>query len=80
MPEQETSLKRSDAATLASQNTTLLVGELERALLCKMPADDACSWDRTGMLVGNPLDIVQGVAIALDPTLPALKGGRASRR
>ncbi len=73
MPEQETSLKRSDAATLASQNTTLLVGELERALLCKMPADDACSWDRTGMLVGNPLDIVQGVAIALDPTLPALK-------
>ena len=78
MPGQETSLKRNDAATLAPKNTALLVGDLERLLLREMPAQDACSWDRTGMLVGNPLEVVQGVAIALDPTLPAIKAAKQS--
>ena len=55
------------------------VGESERLLLREMPAQDACSWDRTGMLtVGNPLEVVQGVAAALDPTLPALKAAKQS--
>lgn len=78
MSGQETSLKRNDATTLASKNSTLLVGDLERLLLREMPAQDACSWDRTGMLVGNPLEVVQGVAVALDPTLPALKAAKQS--
>lgn len=59
MAELETSLKRNDAGTIASKNTALSVGSLERYLLSKVPASDACSWDRTGMLVGNPLDAVK---------------------
>lgn len=76
MAELETSLKRNDAGTIASKNTALSVGSLERYLLSKVPASDACSWDRTGMLVGNPLDAVKKVAIALDPTIPTLKAAK----
>ena len=76
MSTHETSLQRNDAGNLATKDTSLLVGDLERLLLREMPAADACSWDRTGMLVGNPLDTVQGVAIALDPTIPALKAAK----
>ena len=80
MAEQETSLKRSDAGTIASLKTSLLVGELEKFLLREMPARDACSWDRTGMLVGNPLDVVRGVAVALDPTIPTLQAAQEAVR
>lgn len=73
MSDSQTSLKRTNAGTIAAQSTSLLVGDLERALLHELPAKDACSWDRTGMLVGNPVDEIKGVAIALDPTIPALK-------
>lgn len=76
MAEQETSLKRNNAGTITSQKTSLLVGELEKLLLREMPARDACSWDRTGMLVGNPLDVVRGVAVALDPTIPTLQAAQ----
>lgn len=69
----ETSLKRCEVGNLAAQDHLLTVGELEKALLKSTPAADACSWDRTGMLVGDPLDTVRGVAIALDPTIPALE-------
>lgn len=77
MAESEKSLKRNDAGTLFSKNTILTVGMLEKLLLRKLPASDACSWDRTGMLVGDPLDTVKGVAVALDPTIPALKAAKA---
>lgn len=70
--ESMTSLKRSPVASLARTGGVLLVGELEHALLERIPAKDACSWDRTGMLVGNPADRVRGVAVALDPTVPAI--------
>lgn len=66
------SLLKREATILASQTNSLSVGDLERALLEFFPAEDACSWDRTGMLVGNPLDSVEGVAVALDPTVKAL--------
>lgn len=69
---EETTLKRAFAGSLAQNERRLSVADLERALLRDLPAADACSWDRTGMLVGNPLDQVRGVAIALDPTIPAL--------
>lgn len=71
--EEATSLSKNNAGGIAAQGGVLLVGELERALLCEMPAADACSWDRTGMLVGDPTQTVQGVAVALDPTIPALE-------
>ncbi len=78
MEEETVTLTKVDAGDLASNDRVLLVGELERALLEKIPAEDACSWDRTGMLVGNPMDVVRGVAVALDPTISALE--EAARR
>lgn len=73
MADEVVTLKKNDAGDLASNERMVLVGELERELLRKMPAADACSWDRTGMLVGDPMDAVRGVAVALDPTIPALE-------
>ncbi len=55
---------------------TCTIGELESLLLGKYPAEDAEDWDRTGLLVGDPLAPVEGVAVALDPTLPALLQAR----
>lgn len=74
---QQTALRRNNAGGLSSNESVMLVSSLEHALLDIMPARDACSWDRTGLLVGNPTDVVQGVAVALDPTIPALE--QASR-
>lgn len=77
MAEEVVSLKKTDAGNLASNERMMVVGELERELLRKMPASDACSWDRTGMLVGNPMDTVRGVAVALDPTIHAVEEAHA---
>ena len=77
MTEEVVSLKKTDAGNLASNERMMVVGELERELLRKMPASDACSWDRTGMLVGNPMDTVRGVAVALDPTIHAVEEAHA---
>ncbi len=78
MSEEEVSLSTTDAGDLASNERALLVGELERELLAKMPAADAEPWDRTGMLVGNPMEEVRGVAVALDPTVYAVEQAHAS--
>ena len=48
------------------------IGELEQLLLKKFPARDAESWDRTGLLVGDPTQEVTGVATALDPSVAAV--------
>ena len=77
MVEEVVSLKKTDAGNLASNERMMVVGDLERELLRKMPASDACSWDRTGMLVGDPMDIVRGVAVALDPTIHAVEKAHA---
>lgn len=73
--ENETSIRVNevDGLTPRALSDGLSVGELERALLAAMPAHDACTWDRTGMLVGDPSSEVRGVAIALDPTIAALE-------
>ncbi len=73
---QQTALQVNKAGELRGSDSLMLVGALERALLEAMPERDACSWDRTGLLVGNPADVVQGVAVALDPTIPALEQAR----
>ena len=49
------------------------IGELERLLLGKYPAQDAESWDRTGLLAGDPSCMVSGVAVALDPLVHAIE-------
>lgn len=55
----------------------MLVRELEAFLLSRFPAQDAESWDRTGMLVGDPEAVVGKVAVALDPTLSSLEFAKA---
>jgi putative NIF3 family GTP cyclohydrolase 1 type 2 len=56
----------------------MTVGELERALLALFPAEDAEDWDRTGLLAGDPGAEVTGVAIALDPTIAAMRAALAA--
>lgn len=58
---------------LAPVKTGMSVGTLEQRLLGVFPKDDACSWDRTGLLVGNPGQEVTGVVVALDPTIAVLE-------
>lgn len=55
----------------------MLVGELERSLLEEFPKDQAESWDRTGMLVGDPRSEVKAVAVALDPTIESIRFARS---
>ena len=49
------------------------VGGIERALLERYPVSDAEDWDRMGLLVGDPFEEAKGVAIALDPTVDAVR-------
>ena len=58
---------------LFRQERTLTVGGLERALLKDYPGEDAQEWDRTGLAVGDPAAVVRGVAVALDPTVSAVR-------
>ena len=71
--EESRSLKKNAAGSLASREVRLSAGTLEKALLSVFPKEDACSWDYTGMYVGNPAEEVHGVAVALDPTVRAMK-------
>lgn len=51
----------------------ITVGQLEERLLALFPASDAESWDRTGLLVGDPAVEVTGVLVCLDPTVQAVQ-------
>lgn len=59
--------------SLAPVKTDMSVGELEQMLLKVFPREDACAWDRTGLLVGSPGAEVTGVVVALDPTIAVLE-------
>lgn len=75
----ETSLTTMQRGPLGKTNAgPRTVGELERVLLEAYPAADAETWDRTGLLVGDPSAVLTGVACALDPTPAALQ--EAARR
>lgn len=56
----------------------LSIGDLERCLLGYFPADDACDWDRTGLLVGDPACELTGVYVSLDPSIKAMKAALAA--
>lgn len=77
-----TNLKRNDelatrnAGIAAKHSPVLTVGALEFALLRDFPAQDAESWDMTGLVVGDPGRTVEGVAVALDSTPAAVKEAR----
>ena len=66
-------LTKVQAGEIAKPAKQLAVGELELALLARFPREDAEPWDRTGLLVGDPLAQVSGVAVALDATLGAIR-------
>lgn len=66
-------LSRRASGPLSKPVSTLTVGALEAALLAEVPASDAEGWDRTGMTVGDPARLVEGVAVALDPTVDAVR-------
>ena len=54
----------------------ITAGMLEGELLKKYPASDAEDWDMTGLLVGDRDQVISKVAVALDPTLSAVRAAR----
>ena len=74
----EGGLARVAHGTLSAGGAPLSIGALERALLARFPAEDAESWDRTGMLVGDRSKTVAGIACALDPTIDAIEAAAAA--
>ncbi|WP_165060624.1 Nif3-like dinuclear metal center hexameric protein [Adlercreutzia sp. ZJ154] len=56
----------------AKQAKRVTVASLEAALLKEFPDVDAESWDTTGIYVGEGAIPVTKVAVALDPTVPAI--------
>lgn len=71
-------LAQRASGVLSKQAVPITVGALERALLADFPAQDAESWDRTGMTVGDPASLVEGVAVSLDPTVAAVRDAAAT--
>jgi dinuclear metal center YbgI/SA1388 family protein len=55
----------------------ITIGEFEEAMLKKFPRALAESWDRTGLLIGNTREEIQGIAVGLDATLLAIKQAKA---
>lgn len=70
-------LSKLASGPLSKPTSVLTVGALEAALLAEVPASDAESWDRTGMTVGDPARLIEGVAVALDPTVDAVREASA---
>ncbi|MCL1796997.1 MAG: Nif3-like dinuclear metal center hexameric protein [Eggerthellaceae bacterium] len=67
------SLVKSALSTLSKQGKPLSVRALEQHLLSRFPAGDGQDWDRNGLLVGDPSAEITRVAVALDPTVKAIK-------
>lgn len=72
-------LVRRPARSIAKVAPSFTVGSLEAALLKEFPAQDAEKWDRTGVLVGEAALPVKRVAVALDPTVEAIREAARSK-
>ena len=59
--------------SLSKPSVTMTVGALEAALIAEFPLTDGEAWDRSGLSVGDPARLVEGVAVALDPTVDAIE-------
>ncbi len=51
----------------------MTIGELEEELLHKYPLSQGEVWDKGGLLVGDRSAIIRKVAVALDPTISAIR-------
>ncbi len=72
-----TFLSRVDGSSLGQRcEAPLSIGMLCARLSARFPAADAESWDRTGLSVGDPCVPLARAAIALDPTLKAIREAR----
>ena len=74
----ESSLVKVEAGEIARNGAPLTIGDLERALLMRFPAEDAETWDRTGLVVGDPSELITNIACALDPTRSAIDAAYAA--
>lgn len=70
-------LVQTKSGTLSKQVNLMTIGALEAGLLKKYPKEDAESWDRTGLLVGDPTALISGVAIALDICVETIEQAKA---
>ena len=61
-----------------TKEQVMYIGELESKLLEMYPAEDAQDWDRTGLLVGDKNARMTRVAVALDPTIQAVKATKVA--
>lgn len=66
-------LAQRASGVLSKPGFAMTLGALDYALLQEFPARDAEAWDRTGLLVGDPARLVEGVLVALDPTVQAVE-------
>lgn len=71
-------LSKRPAHALARKSGSFTVGSLEAAMLKFFPAEDAEEWDRTGLVVGEPALPVRKIAVALDPTVSAIREAASS--
>ena len=55
------------------RKSKLKISQIEKLLLKKYPKKTACDWDKTGLLVGDSKQKLTKVAVALDPTIEALR-------
>lgn len=69
-------LAKVNGGVISKQKAPLSIGQLEHRLLERFPASDAESWDRMGLISGDPTRLVTGVMVALDPTLEAVFAAR----
>jgi dinuclear metal center YbgI/SA1388 family protein len=56
---------------------SVTVADIERRLARDYPPEWAEEWDRVGLLAGDPSREVSGVALALDPTVSAIRQAKA---
>ncbi|MCL2826538.1 MAG: Nif3-like dinuclear metal center hexameric protein [Eggerthellaceae bacterium] len=78
MKKGKTDLAEVKVGKLSKQHQEFSVRALEKELLKKFPAEDGEDWDRNGLTVGDPSASVSAVAIALDPTVEAIREAKAA--
>lgn len=70
---EQKAIEKRKTPLLAKTVRNFTIGDLEAALLKEFPAEDAESWDHTGLLVGERGLMANRIAVALDPTVSAVE-------